>query len=99
MTSPENATAHSSATPSPRAGRTLSITPTAADAGDSWTNLDAFEFAKSNAEQHNTVVDTLACNPGTALKLATLKVFTTAGSNQALLAPDPTAPHPASWPV
>ena len=38
------------------------------------------------------VVDTFACNPGTALKLATLKVFTTAGSNQALLAPDPTAP-------
>jgi HK97 family phage major capsid protein len=70
----------------------LSITPTAADAGDSWTNLDAFEFAKSNAEQHNTTVDNFVCNPATALKLATLKQFSTAGSNIALLAPDPTAP-------
>ena len=70
----------------------LSITPTAADAGDAWTNLDAFEFAKSNAEQHNTVVETFVANPATALKLATLKQFGTAGSNVPLLAPDPTAP-------
>ena len=70
----------------------LSITPTAADAGDAWTNLDAFEFAKSNAEQHNTTVDTFVANPATALKIATLKQFGTAGSNVALLAPDPTQP-------
>ncbi len=47
---------------------------------------------KSNAEQHNTVVDSWLCNPSTALKLATLKQFGTAGSNVALLASDPTAP-------
>jgi HK97 family phage major capsid protein len=70
----------------------LSITPTAADAGDAWTNLDAFEFAKSNAEQHNTVADTFVSNPATALKIATLKESTTAGSNRALLQADPTAP-------
>jgi HK97 family phage major capsid protein len=70
----------------------LSITPTAADAGDAWVNLDAFEFAKSNAEQHNTTVDSFLCSPTTALKLATLKESTAAGSNRALLAPDPTAP-------
>ena len=70
----------------------LSITPTAADAGDACANLDAFEFAKSNAEQHNTVVDTFVCNPATALKIATLKESTTAGSNRALLQADPTAP-------
>jgi HK97 family phage major capsid protein len=46
----------------------LSITPTAADAGDAWQNLDAFEFAKSNAEQHNTTIDTFVANPATALK-------------------------------
>src|SRR6478672_680441 len=69
----------------------LSITPTAADAGDAWANLDAFEFAKSNAEQHNTVVDTFVANPATALKIATLKQFGTAGSNVALLQPDPSA--------
>jgi HK97 family phage major capsid protein len=70
----------------------LSITPTAADAGDAWANLDAFEFAKSNAEQHNTVVDTFVSNPATALKIATLKESTATGSNRALLQPDPTAP-------
>ena len=70
----------------------LSITPTAADAGDAWQNLDAFEFAKSNAEQHNTVVDTFVANPATALKIATLKEYGTAGSNKPLLSSDPTAP-------
>jgi HK97 family phage major capsid protein len=71
----------------------LSITPTTADAGDTWSNFDAFEFAKSNAEQHNTIVDTLVCNPATALKLATLKESSVAGSNRALLQSDPTAPR------
>ena len=70
----------------------LSITPTAADAGDAWGNLDAFEIAKSNAEQHNTTVDNFVCNPATALKLATLKSFAAVGSNIPLLAPDPSAP-------
>jgi HK97 family phage major capsid protein len=70
----------------------LSVATTAADAGDVYQNLDAFEFAKSNAEQHNTVVDSWLCNPSTALKLATLKESTVAGSNRALLAPDPSAP-------
>jgi HK97 family phage major capsid protein len=70
----------------------LSVATTAADAGDVWANLDAFEFAKSNAEQHNTVVDSWLCNPSTALKLATLKESAVAGSNRALLAPDPSAP-------
>jgi HK97 family phage major capsid protein len=70
----------------------LSVATTAADAGDAWTNLDAFEFAKSNAEQHNTTVYSWLMNPGTALKLSTLKESTVAGSNRALLAADPTAP-------
>ena len=70
----------------------LSVATTAADAGDAWTNLDAFEFAKSNAEQHNTTVDSWLMNPSTALKLSTLKESTVAGSNRALLASDPTAP-------
>ena len=70
----------------------LSIATTAADAGDARGTLDAFEFAKSNAEQHNTVVDSWLCNPSTALKLSTLKAFTTAGSNVPLLQPDPSAP-------
>lgn len=40
----------------------------------------------------HTVVDAFVANPATALKLATLKQFGTAGSNVPLLAPDPTAP-------
>ena len=70
----------------------LSVATTPADAGDAWANLDAFEFAKSNAEQHNTVVDSWLMNPSTALKLSTLKESTVAGSNRALLAADPSAP-------
>jgi HK97 family phage major capsid protein len=70
----------------------LSITPTLIDAGDAWATLDAFEAAKSNAEQHGTVVDNFVCNPTTALKLATLKANTGVGSNVPLLQPDPTAP-------
>jgi HK97 family phage major capsid protein len=68
----------------------LSINPTAADAGDAWANLDAFEYAKSNAAQHNTVVDTFVASPATVLKIATLKELS--GSNKTLLGSDPTAP-------
>jgi HK97 family phage major capsid protein len=69
----------------------LSIAATAVDAGDTWANFDFVEAAKSTAEQHNTVVDTFVCNPATAVKLATLKEYSTAGSNKALLQADPTA--------
>jgi HK97 family phage major capsid protein len=68
----------------------LSVAATAADAGDGWGNFDAFEFAKSNAGQHNTAVDTLVANPATALKIATIREQT--GSNKSLLQPNPTAP-------
>jgi HK97 family phage major capsid protein len=68
----------------------LSITPTAVDAGDDWVDLDAFEEAKSVAEQHNTMIDTFVANPATALKIATLKETTT--SAKSLLAPHPTQP-------
>ncbi len=67
-----------------------SITATTADAGDSWTNLDAFEFAKSTAEQHNSVVDSFVGNPATVLAISTLKEQT--GSNKGLLQPDPSKP-------
>jgi HK97 family phage major capsid protein len=70
----------------------LSIASTSVDAGDAWADLDAFEEAKSVAEQHNTIVDAFVCSPATAVTLATLKQFTTAGSNVALLQNDPTAP-------
>lgn len=70
----------------------LSIAATAVDAGDAWADFDFVEEAKSNAEQHNTMVDTFVCNPATAVKLATLKEYGTAGSNKALLQSDPTAP-------
>ncbi len=68
----------------------LSITPTAADAGDAWTNLDWAEFAKSNAAQHNTTVDMFVTSPATLLKIATLKELS--GSNKTLLGSDPTKP-------
>jgi HK97 family phage major capsid protein len=67
-----------------------SITPTAADAGDSWANLDSFEFAKATAEQHNSVVDSFVRNPATVLKISTLKEQS--GSNKVLLQPDPSKP-------
>jgi hypothetical protein len=60
--------------------------------GGSWANLDAFEAAKSVAEQHNATVDTFACAPATALALSTLKEYGTAGSNVPLLQSDPSAP-------
>ena len=68
----------------------LSITPTLANAGDSWTNLDWAEYAKSNAAQHNTTVDMFVTNPATLLKIATLKELS--GSNKTLLGSDPTKP-------
>lgn len=70
----------------------LSIAASAVDAGDTWANLDFVETAKSNAEQANTVVDAFVCSPATAVKLATLKEYGTAGSNKALLQSDPSAP-------
>jgi HK97 family phage major capsid protein len=70
----------------------LSIAATAVDAGDTWANFDFVETARSNAEQANIVVDAFVCSPATAVKLATLKEYGTAGSNKALLQSDPTAP-------
>ena len=67
-----------------------SITPTTADAGDSWTNLDAFEYARSVAEQHNTVVTSFVGNPAAVLKISTLKEQS--GSNKGLLQPDSSKP-------
>jgi len=69
-----------------------SITPTLADAGADWTNYDTFEFAKSNAEQHGTVVSYWVCNPATALKLSTVKAYAAAASNIALLQPNSADP-------
>lgn len=54
--------------------------------------MDWTEQAKSNAEQANTTVDAVVCSPATAVTIATLKEYSTAGSNKALLASDPTAP-------
>ena len=76
-------------TPNAPAGL-LSIAATAADAGDSWANLDWAEFAKSNTAQHNTVVDSFITSPQTLLKISTLKEGT--ASNKGLLGSDPTAP-------
>jgi HK97 family phage major capsid protein len=69
-----------------------SITTATAGAGGSWSNVDWAEACKSVAEQHNATVDTFACSPATALALATMKQFTSAGSNVPLLGSDPTAP-------
>jgi HK97 family phage major capsid protein len=67
-----------------------SLTTTVIDAGDAWTNLDAFEGAKSAAETLHTTISAFVTNPTTALALASLKEQT--GSNKALLASDPTSP-------
>lgn len=72
--------------------RLLSITSSAIDAGDAWADLDWAEEAKSVAEQHNTVIVAFVCSPATAVTIATLKEYSTAGSNKALLQGDPTAP-------
>lgn len=68
----------------------LSIASTAVDAGDAWADLDWAEAAKSNAEQHNTMVTSFVCNPATALAVSTIKETTT--STRTLLGADPTAP-------
>lgn len=67
-----------------------SLTTTVIDAGDAWTNLDAFEGAKSAAETLHTSISAFVTNPATALTLANLKEQT--GSNKALLGADPTSP-------
>lgn len=73
----------------------LSITANAISGGtvaNGYTNLDWAESAKTNAEQHNTQITAFVCSPATALALSTIKVFTSAGSNQHLLGADPTLP-------
>ena len=88
---PARPTRRSSRTP-PRTAPAwlLSIASTAVDAGDAWADLDWAEAAKSNAEQHNTMVTSFVCNPATALAVSTIKETTT--SARTLLGADPTAP-------
>ncbi|KDF01935.1 hypothetical protein Y900_024150 [Mycolicibacterium aromaticivorans JS19b1 = JCM 16368] len=62
------------------------------DAGDTWSNLDWAEAAKTNAEQHNTVVTAFVASPATVLKIAQIKQYASAGSNVPLLQADPTSP-------
>lgn len=68
----------------------LSLSSTAVDAGDAWTNLDWAEAAKSAAETVHTTLTAFVASPATALALAELKEQT--GSNKALLGSDPTQP-------
>ncbi|MBI2700053.1 MAG: phage major capsid protein [Mycobacterium sp.] len=68
----------------------LSLSSTAVDAGDAWTNLDWAEAAKSAAETVYTTLTAFVASPATALALAELKEQT--GSNKALLGSDPTQP-------
>ena len=75
-----------------------SLASTAVDAGDSWTNLDTFEAAKSAAETINTTLTAFVCAPATALILAQLKEAT--GSNKQLLSADaPTSRTIAGLPL
>ena len=67
-----------------------SLTTATVDAGDTWTNLDAFEEAKSAAETLYTTLTAFVANPATALALAEIKEL--ADSNKALLGADPTMP-------
>jgi HK97 family phage major capsid protein len=67
-----------------------SLTTTVIDAGDAWTNLDAFEGAKSAAETLHTNLTAWVTNPTTALALASIKEL--ADSNKQLLGADPTSP-------
>jgi HK97 family phage major capsid protein len=66
----------------------LSVSSTAVDGGDTWTNLDWAEAAKSAAETVHTTITAFVASPATALKLAQLKEQT--GSNKDLLGSDPT---------
>jgi len=68
----------------------LSLTATEVDAGDTWTNLDWAESAKSEAETLHATLTAFVASPATALTLATLKEEAT--SNKALLSADPTTP-------
>ena len=68
----------------------LSLSSTAVDAGDAWTNLDWAEAAKTAAETINTKLTAFVANPAIALKLAALEEQT--GSNKQLLSADPAAP-------
>lgn len=68
----------------------FSLSSTAIDAGDAWTNLDWAEAAKSAAETVHTILTAFVASPATALALAELKEQT--GSNKALLGSDPTQP-------
>lgn len=68
----------------------LSTASTAVDAGDTWTNLDWAEAAKSAAETAYTSLTAFVSSPATALALASLKELT--GSNKTLLSADATSP-------
>jgi HK97 family phage major capsid protein len=57
-----------------------------------WVDFDFVEEARAAAENANAVLTALVCNPATAVKLSTIKTYTSAQSNQALLQPDPTRP-------
>lgn len=67
-----------------------SITPTDVFAGAAFANADPFVEAVSAAEGVGAQLTAFVCSPATALELATLKE--SAGSNKALLQPDPTQP-------
>lgn len=69
-----------------------SLTTAVASNGGSWSNLDAFEAAKANAETLFTDVTSFVAAPATVLALSTLKAFATVGSNMPLLQSDPTQP-------
>jgi HK97 family phage major capsid protein len=73
-----------------------SLTTSTAPNGGTWANLDAFEAAKSAAENLHTQITAFVTSPATALALSTLKEYGAAGSNKSLLQPDPTAPVPRS---
>ncbi|QQZ15229.1 MULTISPECIES: phage major capsid protein [Rhodococcus] len=60
------------------------------DAGDTWTNLDAFHEAISKAETVGATVSAFVTTPAVALALAKIKTGT--GSNAPLLGQDPTSP-------
>ena len=83
-----SSTPPTSATPRRTAQRSAgSLTTATLDAGDSWSNLDWAEEAKSEAEQVHTMLTEFVANPATALALAELKEQT--GSNKSLLGPRP----------
>src|SRR5262245_58096558 len=58
-----------------------SLTTSTAANGGAWTTLDSFEADKSAAETQHIEITAFVTSPATALTLATLKQFGTAGSN------------------